>query len=88
MKAILTTIGKDKPGIVAHVSTYLAKHKINILDISQTIMDDNFTMMMLIAIPESADFMTLSKDLKQMGQDFGLDINIRNEALYRTMHQL
>lgn len=88
MKAILTTIGKDKPGIVARVATFLAQQQINILDISQTIMDDNFTMMMLVAIPDSADFISLTKDLKKLGSDFGLDINIRNEELYRTMHQL
>lgn len=88
MKAILTTIGKDKPGIVAGVSGFLASKDINILDISQTIMDGNFTMMMLVELTDQPDFNQLVGQLDALGQKLGVDINVRNEALYNAMHQL
>lgn len=88
MKAILTTIGKDKPGIVAGVSKYLASNDINILDISQTIMDNNFTMMMLINVNQDADVQQLIEELHQLGDSLGVTIDLRNEELYRAMHQL
>ncbi|WP_367341965.1 ACT domain-containing protein [Limosilactobacillus sp.] len=88
MKAILTTIGKDKPGIVAGVSAFLASQEINILDISQTIMDGNFTMMMMVQLDENQDFNQLIEQLNQLGKKLDVDINVRNEALYNAMHQL
>ncbi|GBG94696.1 hypothetical protein LFYK43_11550 [Ligilactobacillus salitolerans] len=88
MKAILTTIGTDKVGIIAGVSRYLADHEINILDVSQTIMGGNFTMMMMVALPDTADFQKLTAQLNDLGQELGVEINIRNEQLYRSMHQL
>lgn len=88
MKAILTTIGKDKPGIVAGVSAFLAKKDINILDISQTIMDGNFTMMMMVQLDDQQDFNQLIDQLNQLGKKLEVDINVRNEALYNAMHQL
>lgn len=88
MKAILTTIGKDKPGIVAGVSKYLATNDINILDISQTIMEGNFTMMMLINVGDDADFQQLISELHDLGKQLDVSIDLRNEALYQAMHQL
>lgn len=88
MKAILTTIGKDKPGIVAGVSAFLAEQDINILDISQTIMDGNFTMMMMVQLDDQQDFNQLIDQLNQLGKKLDVDINVRNEALYNAMHQL
>lgn len=88
MKAILTTIGKDKPGIVAGVSAFLAEQDINILDISQTIMDGNFTMMMMVQLDDDQDFNQLIDQLNQLGKKLDVDINVRNEALYNAMHQL
>ncbi|WP_295746850.1 ACT domain-containing protein [uncultured Limosilactobacillus sp.] len=88
MKAILTTIGKDRPGIVAGVSKYLASNDINILDISQTIMGDNFTMMMLVKVNDQTNFQQLLADLKQLGQQLSVTIDLRNEELYRAMQQL
>ncbi|MCI1970967.1 MAG: ACT domain-containing protein [[Lactobacillus] timonensis] len=88
MKAILTTIGKDRPGIVAGVSKYLASNDINILDISQTIMGDNFTMMMLVQVSDQTNFQQLLSELKQLGQQLSVTIDLRNEELYRAMQQL
>ena len=89
MKAILTTVGQDQVGIIAGVSNYLAKQKINILDVSQTIMNGYFTMMMMVEVPtEGLDFTAVATDLKDLGSKLGVEINIRNADLYQTMHQL
>lgn len=88
MKAILTTIGQDKVGIVAGVSAFLAQKNINILDISQTIMENNFTMMMLVEVSGTANFNQLIDELNQLGQKLGVQIDIRNADLYRAMHQI
>ena len=88
MKAVLTVIGKDKVGIIAGVSQKLAELEINILDVSQTIMEDYFTMMMMVEVPADQDFTKLAADLKDLGTQLGVEINIRNERLYQAMHQL
>lgn len=88
MKAILTTVGQDKAGIVAGVSTYLAHHDINILDISQTIMNEFFTMMMVVDVPDNLDFNATTADLTQLGTQLGVEIQLRNEKVYTAMHEL
>ncbi|KRM92640.1 ACT domain-containing protein [Liquorilactobacillus cacaonum] len=89
MKAILTTIGKDQVGIIAGVSQFLAEKKINILDVSQTIMDGYFTMMMMVEIKdEKTDFAVLSDELNVLGSKLGVEIKIRREEIYHAMHQL
>ena len=89
MRAILTTIGADKAGIIAGVSTYLAKNQFNILDVSQTIMNGYFTMMMMVEIPdEKVDFEKITTELNELGEKLGVEIKIRNEKLYQAMHQL
>lgn len=88
MNAILTVIGKDQVGIIAQVSQVLAKHQVNILDVSQTLMKDNFVMMMLVAIPEGADFTTISSALTRLGDQLHLEINLRNAKLYDAMHTI
>ena len=88
MNAILTVIGKDQVGIIAQVSQVLAKHQVNILDVSQTLMKDNFVMMMLVAIPTGSDFTTISSALTQLGDRLQLEINLRNAKLYDAMHTI
>ena len=89
MKAILTTIGKDQVGIIAGVSQFLAQREINILDVSQTIMDGYFTMMMMVEIKdEAADFADLSAKLAELGKKLGVEIKIRRSEIYQAMHQL
>ncbi|MFJ6941925.1 MAG: ACT domain-containing protein [Limosilactobacillus mucosae] len=88
MRAILTTIGKDKTGIIAGVSSYLAQNDINIVDVSQTIMDGYFTMMMMVDVDAAADFEKLTQELDALGTKLGVDINIRNQEMYDAMHQL
>ncbi|WP_270641442.1 ACT domain-containing protein [Limosilactobacillus fermentum] len=88
MKAIVTTVGQDQVGIIAGVSHYLSTAQINILDVSQTIMSGYFTMMMMVEVPVDQDFTKLAADLKDLGTQLGVEINIRNERLYQAMHQL
>lgn len=88
MKAIVTTVGQDQVGIIAGVSHYLSTAQINILDVSQTIMSGYFTMMMMVEVPADQDFAKLAADLKDLGTQLGVEINIRNERLYQAMHQL
>ncbi|BAW86729.1 hypothetical protein LF25067_01055 [Limosilactobacillus fermentum] len=88
MKAIVTTVGQDQVGIIAGVSHYLSTAQINILDVSQTIMSGYFTMMMMVEVPADQDFTKLAADLKGLGTQLGVEINIRNERLYQAMHQL
>ncbi|WP_297815126.1 ACT domain-containing protein [uncultured Lactobacillus sp.] len=88
MKAILTVLGKDKVGIVAKVSQLLAENDINILDVSQTLMADNFVMMMMVNVPQEKDFASLTSKFTDLGKELGVEINLRNEELYDAMHQL
>lgn len=89
MKAILTTVGEDQVGIIAGVSQYLAENKVNILDLSQTIMDGYFTMMMMVDVPENEkEFGVWAQELADLGQKLGVEIRIRNEEIYRAMHHL
>ncbi len=89
MRAIITVIGKDKPGIIAEVCTLLASCKINILDISQTVMEGFFTMTMLVDLTESTvDFTTLSDSLKAKGEEMSLNIRIQREDIFDLMHKV
>lgn len=89
MGAILTVIGKDKVGIIAGVSTKLADLAINIVDVSQTIMDDDFTMMMRLTFSkDKVDFDKIRKELNQLGDELGVKISIQNEEIFNVMHKL
>ncbi|SEM32007.1 ACT domain-containing protein [Ligilactobacillus sp. WC1T17] len=89
MKAVLTTVGQDQVGIIAGVSQYLAENKVNILDLSQTIMDGYFTMMMMVEVPdEGKEFSQIAQDLTALGTKLGVEIRIRNAEIYQAMHQL
>ena len=89
MKAIVTVIGKDRVGITAAVCSLLAQHSINILDISQTIMEGYFTMMMVVDLTEcQAPFDALRADLKAYGEGRGLSIRIQREDIFDAMHKL
>lgn len=89
MRAVVTVVGKDRTGIIAKVSGYLADKTINILDISQTIMQDLFTMIMLIDTKESnIGAAELSADLKGLGEEIGVEINVQHEGLFTAMHRI
>ena len=89
MKAIVTVIGKDKIGIIAQVSAALAENMVNILDISQTILQDYFTMIMLVDLEKmKISFSELSKKLDEKGKTIGLQIKIQREEVFKAMHQV
>jgi ACT domain-containing protein len=89
MKAIITVVGKDRVGIIAAVSTQLAEVSVNILDISQTIMQDNFTMMMSVDLAKSTlSLKELKAKLNGIGEHLGLVISIYNEELFNSMHRV
>lgn len=88
-KAVITVLGKDKVGIIAAVSRTLAEHKVNILDISQTILDDFFTMIMIADISDSdVDFGSLKEILAKTGEEIGLEISAQNEEVFQKMHRI
>ncbi|KRK99060.1 ACT domain-containing protein [Companilactobacillus futsaii] len=88
MKAILTVIGHDHVGIVAKVSTKLAELNVNIIDISQTLMHENFTMMMMVTLDNSTQFDTVQKELASLGQETGLDIRIQRQEIFDAIQKL
>jgi ACT domain-containing protein len=89
MKAVLTVIGKDRIGIIAAVSNILADSNINILDISQTIMQGFFTMIMLVDISQmSLNFSEISEKLDRKGQELGLSIRLQHEDIFNAMHRI
>jgi len=89
MKAVITVIGKDRIGIIAKISGVLAEHKVNILDISQTIMQEMFTMMMLVDISSAVlPFAALSEKLDEAGKELGLQVKIQHEDIFDSMHRI
>ena len=88
MKAIVSVIGKDKKGIIAKVSSLLYEEDVNIEDISQTIMQEYFTMIMLIDLKESADFKALNKKLAELGESIGVSITLQHEDVFNVMHRV
>ena len=88
MRAIVTVIGKDKTGIVAGVSTRLTELDVNIVDISQTVMDGFFTMNMVVEIEATEAFPEVKSNLEALGESLKVDIKIMNEAIFEAMHQL
>ena len=88
-KAVVTVVGKDKPGIIAGVANTLADHNINILDVSQTIMSDIFTMRMLINLEElEGQFNVLQDDLNKLGTDLGVTIHTQREEIFDAMSRV
>ena len=88
-KAIITILGADKVGIIAAVSTYLAEKDINILDISQTTMQDIFTMITMVDISKSkSSFDELHADFKSMGEKLGVQIQIQRTEIFNSMHKI
>ena len=89
-KAIITVVGKDSVGIIAGVCTFLAKNNINILDISQTIVDGYFNMMMVVDVSGIDDrFLEVSENLAKMGEEtLGVVAKIQREEIFDKMHRI
>ena len=89
MNAIITVVGNDKVGIIANVTTYLAEHKVNIIDITQTILSGNFVMMMMVNLEEAAiSIDELRTSLAKKAEELSVEINIMNERVFSAMHRV
>ena len=89
MKAIVTVLGKDKVGIIADVAMIMKEFGVNICDISQTLMQEYFTMIMLVDLSAATvDFATLQKELATRGMEIGVDIRIQHQDLFDSMHKI
>jgi ACT domain-containing protein len=88
-KTIITVVGRDTVGIIAKVCTYLANNQINILDISQTIVDNYFNMMMIADMGKSVKSASeVSDDLDALGKEIGVIIKCQREEIFNSMHRL
>ena len=89
MKAIVTVVGKDQVGIIASVCTHLASYHINVLDISQTVMQGYFTMMMAVDVSGStAPLAELAQAMEQKGKEMNLSIRLQREDIFEAMHRI
>ena len=89
MRAVVTVTGKDNKGIIAKVSGFLAEKKVNIEDISQTILQDFFAMIMLVDLSEATDSISeLAKEFADLGREIGMSIYIQHEDIFNAMHSI
>lgn len=89
MRAFVTVVGKDKVGIIAAICILLAEKDVNILDISQTILQDSFTMIMLVDASKcSVPFDELSECMTELGRKMELSIRIQREEIFNAMHRI
>ena len=89
MKAIVTVTGKDKTGIIAGVTTVLSNYDVNVLDISQTVLQDYFAMIMLVDLSGSkTPFNELSDTLSAEGKKMSMDVRIMREEIFDAMHRV
>ncbi|WP_058485068.1 ACT domain-containing protein [Defluviitalea phaphyphila] len=89
MKGIITVVGKDRVGIIAKVCTLLSERNINILDISQTIVQGFFNMMMIVDLSNSTEtFEKNEEDLERLGEKIGVVIKLQREEIFNTMHRI
>lgn len=88
-KAIVTVVGHDRMGIIARVATLLAEYGVNVLDISQTVMNEYFTMVMLVDVQGcTAEFTVLRDALNRLGEEMALSIRIQHEDIFNAMHSV
>lgn len=86
---MVTVIGVDRPGIVAGVSRVLAEHNVNIEDISQTVLQNLFAMVMLVDLSEAdVSVKELRRELERVGEKLGVDVVVQHEDVYRAMHRV
>ncbi len=87
--AVITVIGRDRVGIISSVSAVLAKMNVNISDISQTILQDMFTMITLVDTSQiNTSFETLSDELKALGESMNLEIRIQHADIFNAMQRI
>ena len=89
MKAVVTITGKDRKGIIAKISGYLAEQGANVEDISQTIMGEYFAMIMIVDISQAKEELaTLAKECSELGKQIGMSIYLQHEDIFNAMHSV
>ncbi len=89
MRAVITVIGKDMVGILAKVSTICANHSVNVLEVTQSILQDMFAMIMMVDIEKSdVPFEQFADELTALGSSMGLSIHTMHEDIFNSMHQI
>ncbi len=89
MKAVVTVIGKDNVGIIASVSAECSRYGANIVDITQSVLQDYFAMIMLVEIENmSATLADFQKSMEALGNEKGLDIRVMHEDIFNSMHRI
>lgn len=89
MKGVITIVGKDRVGIIAEVCGFLAENNVNIIDISQTILQGYFNMIMIVDLSTSNNTCEdLNKSVDDLGKKMGVDMKLQNEEIFNTMHRI
>ena len=89
MKAVVTVVGEDRVGIIAQVCTSLAQYNVNVLDISQTVMQGFFTMMMVVDVSAAnVPVAQLAQELDEQGKQMGLSIRLQRRDIFDAMHKI
>lgn len=89
MRAVVTVVGKDKTGIIAKVSAFLSEKSVNILDISQTILQEYFAMIMIVDLSESSvQLSRLADECNDLGKKIGMSIHVQHEEIFNAMHKI
>ena len=89
MKAVVTVVGKDQVGIIAHVCVRLAEYNVNVLDISQTVMQGYFTMMMVVDVAQcNVPLDLLGERMEEAGKEKNLSIRVQREDIFEAMHRI
>ena len=89
MRAVVTVTGSDRRGIIAKVSSFLFERNVNIEDISQTILGDQFAMIMMVDTSESkVEFAELAKELSDMGKAIGMSVRLQHADIFDAMHNV
>lgn len=89
MRAIITVVGKDMVGILAKISTLCAEHNVNVIEVSQSILQDMFCMIMLVDVSKcNIEFTAFAEGCKKMGEEMGLAVSAMHEDIFNSMHRI
>ncbi len=89
MRAVVTVVGKDKTGIISKVSTFLAERDVNIVDISQTIMQEYFAMIMMLDLSSAKEKLSeIAEECRLLGEQIGMSIHVQHEDIFNAMHSV
>ena len=89
MQAVISVVGKDKVGILKDVASKCADHNVNIVDVSQTVLRDMFTMIMLVDISQiNIKFGDFSEEMEKYGKNIGMEIRAMHEDIFNSMHRI